>query len=390
MVNIVPFFPEQLRLPEQPVHLFLVPARPEGQRAAQGQIGLGLTAEFLLPTAFPQCGKVLAVLSRGGLFQHLLVRQGNRANGPFCFVFRRLFLGDVGFMNPGQRLRTIRNVFGRTVQPVAGHGEIPRRRIHLHRGLTVLIALGRHEAAIENVQSRARGRNFSVRRILCQNAFRRLIEFAVLIAAMVNVHAYNAARLGKYKAHAGKQVLLPRGLGLRQRRPRLRIGGGSLPARFRIIGHLPRLLAFRIGLQPPADPLRQRRQFFRKIHAMPLLPLALFAFCLARCTERGGRLELGRSLCFFSYCLRPQGGALLPINIRQRFTGGGIGITLCVSVCHLFHLLHVPEIRAVGRLGHNGHVHFREGLRIHARLNEGDGLGQLFLRQFKHQFVVNL
>ena len=62
MVNIVPFFPEQLGLPKEPVHLLLVPARPEGQRAAQGQIGLGLAAEFLLPAAFPQCGKVLAVL----------------------------------------------------------------------------------------------------------------------------------------------------------------------------------------------------------------------------------------------------------------------------------------------------------------------------------------
>ena len=38
----------------------------------------------------------------------------------------------------------------------------------------------------------------------------------------------------------------------------------------------------------------------------------------------------------------------------------------------------MPEIRAVGCLGHNWHVHFREGLRIHARLNEGDGLGQPF------------
>ena len=50
----------------------------------------------------------------------------------------------------------------------------------------------------------------------------------------------------------------------------------------------------------------------------------------------------------------------------------------------------MPEIRAVGRLGHNGHIHFRKGLRVHAPLNEGDSLGQPFLRQFKHQFVVNL
>ena len=151
MVNIVPFLPEQLGLPKQPVHLFPVPARPEGQSAAQSQIGLGLAAEFLLPTAFPQCGKVLAVLGRGGLLQHLLVRQGNRANGPLGLAFRRLFLGDVGFVNPGQRLRTIRNALGRTLQPVAGHGEIPRRGVHFHGGLAVLIALAGHGTAIENV-----------------------------------------------------------------------------------------------------------------------------------------------------------------------------------------------------------------------------------------------
>ena len=47
----------------------------------------------------------------------------------------------------------------------------------------------------------------------------------------------------------------------------------------------------------------------------------------------------------------------------------------------------MSEIRAVGRFGHNGHVHFREGLRVHARLNKCNGLGQLFLRQFKHQLM---
>ena len=92
MVNIVPFLPEQLRLAEQPVHLFPVPARPECQRAAQSQIGLGLAAEFLLPAPLPQCGKVLAVLG-GGAFSSTCssVRETVRT-ARFALLFAAFFL----------------------------------------------------------------------------------------------------------------------------------------------------------------------------------------------------------------------------------------------------------------------------------------------------------
>lgn len=142
------------------------------------------------------------------------------------------------------------------------------------------------------------GGDFGVGRIFCQNDGGGFVPTSIFIFTVIDVHAHNAASLGEYKAHTSEQILLLRSFSLRQRRPRLRIGGRGLATCFRIIGHLARLLAFRIGLQPPADPLRQRRQLLRKIHAIPLLPFSLLAFCLTRCTERGGRLPLGRSFCF--------------------------------------------------------------------------------------------
>ena len=49
MMNLVPFFPKQLAFAEQPIHLLLVLACPEGQRAAERKISLRLAAEPPFP-----------------------------------------------------------------------------------------------------------------------------------------------------------------------------------------------------------------------------------------------------------------------------------------------------------------------------------------------------
>lgn len=89
MVHLVPFLPEQRRLAEQPVHLLPVAAHPEGRRAVEREVGLRLDGEFILPVAFPQDSKVLGVLRRPRLFQHLFVGEHD-APGRLFFALRFL------------------------------------------------------------------------------------------------------------------------------------------------------------------------------------------------------------------------------------------------------------------------------------------------------------
>ena len=101
MMYLVPFLPEQLGLAEQPVHLLLVLARPESQRAAERQISLGLAAEFTVPAALPQSREFLAILRGGGLLQYLLVGERNGASGLFhLFLAFCFLLGNVVLVNP--------------------------------------------------------------------------------------------------------------------------------------------------------------------------------------------------------------------------------------------------------------------------------------------------
>ena len=126
MVHLVPFLPEQRRLAEQPVHLLFVAARPEGQRAAEREIGLRLAGEFLLPAAFPQGRKVLGVLRRPRLFQHLLVAEHDAPGRLFCFALPHLLPCDVVLVNPRQGLRAVGDDLGCALQPVACHGKVAR------------------------------------------------------------------------------------------------------------------------------------------------------------------------------------------------------------------------------------------------------------------------
>ena len=50
----------------------------------------------------------------------------------------------------------------------------------------------------------------------------------------------------------------------------------------------------------------------------------------------------------------------------------------------------MSEVIAPGGLRHQRHIQFREGLGVHAFLDECHRLGKPFLRQFKNQLVVDL
>ena len=54
------------------------------------------------------------------------------------------------------------------------------------------------------------------------------------------------------------------------------------------------------------------------------------------------------------------------------------------------HFVHVPKVGAISRLCHNRHIHFGEGLSIHAILNKGHSLGEPLCWQFKYQLVMDL
>ena len=152
-MNLVPFLPEQLGLAEQPVHLLLVLARPEGQRTAKRKICFGLAAELAFPRSIPQGREIIAILRSTGFLQYLLVGKRYRAQGLFRLGFLAGFLGNVVLVNPRQDVFAVHDSLGCSLQPIASHGEIPSGSVHFYTGRAVLVALARHNAAQENMEA---------------------------------------------------------------------------------------------------------------------------------------------------------------------------------------------------------------------------------------------